>query len=229
MALRLNLYHEIARERLQRRRDPLKILLIFACVIAAGLMFYYVARYHQVRLVSNRLAGVRAEWAATEPKEKEAKEQEAIFTAQLSKRDLITRRIESRFYWAPVLEEIVRTVPREAQLLRMEAELSKDRPGTCLITLTGVAAGAEPRAAAEELRTRLADAMGARFKKASAVFKFLEDSTEPAQVEGRLLATANSAILIDVGVPETAPAPASTPAAPAATPPPVGAPQEKLL
>src|SRR5437764_709992 len=107
MALHINLHHEIQSQERARRRDPLKLSMFAALVIALAFVAYYFVRIGSVRSVSSRLAAVQADWNRIEPRAKEAKKLEEEFTAEIKTSETLVKQIENRFYWAPIFEQIL--------------------------------------------------------------------------------------------------------------------------
>lgn len=216
MALRINLYHEIQRQEVQRRRDPLRLGMYAMGAIALGFVLFYFYRLNSAREVNNRLGALRLEWAKLEPRAKLAKTHEDEITAQIKTRDALLARIENRIHWAPVIEDLVRTVPREVQVLRLGGELAVEPGKTDAISLTGLSGSAEPRKVAEELRKALEARLAGKFKNVSSSFKTLEDSEEAVMVGGRRMPVAN--FTLDFQLNPAAPAAPEPAAAPARKP-----------
>jgi Tfp pilus assembly protein PilN len=194
MALKLNLYHEIEKLKAERRRDPLKIsLMILGVVVAcfAVLYFWEVGRSASLR---RDLVRKKAEFDAIEPQAREARARLDSLQASIDAGTRLTQRIEGRFYWAPLLEQIITTVPREVQITKFQGDVQGDGLKKCQFTLDGISAGPDPRRVAEELRQALAEKLGARYKAVTAAFRQLEDGTEHATLDGQQFATATFAI-----------------------------------
>ena len=106
----------------------------------------------------------------------------------------LTQRIEGRFYWAPLLEQIVAVVPREVQITKLQGDVNGDPLKKCQVTLDGVSAGSDPRKVAEELRQSLSENLGKKYKNVTTAFRQLEDGTEQVTLDGQQLSTATFAI-----------------------------------
>jgi len=113
MALKLNLYHEVEKLRAQRRRDPLKISLIILSVVIAGFAAMYFWELGQLAVWNRDLARKKSEFDSIEPQAKKARELEKTMQQKLVVSDNMVKRIEGRFYWAPLLEQIVPLVPTD--------------------------------------------------------------------------------------------------------------------
>lgn len=201
MALRINLYHEILRNKKQEQYDPLKLSVLFLIIIGIGLASWYivelqqksgaVAAYSQKKSTSDKLA----------PQEAKAKLDEEQYTKQLDLTEKLTKRIEERFYWAPVLEDLAVVVPANVQITKLATDISGDGLRKIQITMEGIAAGDEPRATAEDFRTALTDRMSKKYKNTTASFKTLDEGADPVLVDGKSLRTAmfNISLVFNTG------------------------------
>ena len=148
--------------------------------------------------ISEELARVKADFDKVEPAAKAAAKREEELTAQAKTSGQLASRIEGRFYWAPVLAELMQVVPREVQITRMGGDLSGgEAPRKCTITIDGLSAGADPRRVAEDLRTALAEKFSRNYRNVTSTFKLLEDSAE-MQLDGKPMATATFAINVQL-------------------------------
>lgn len=198
MALHLNLYHEVQKARKLKRRDPLKISMYGLAALAAGFASYYFVELGRMHGIAAELNKVQAEYNSLEPKAKTAKKREDEIALEVRKSELMERRIEDRFYWAPMLEEIAKTVPKEVQVTRLVGDLTGDGIRKCSITVDGISAGPDPRKVAEDLRTAIADKLAPKYKNVTSNFKTLEDGTETVMLEGQQMATATFAINVQI-------------------------------
>jgi Tfp pilus assembly protein PilN len=198
MALHLNLYHEIQKQHRARKRDPLKLGMYGMALVILGFIAYYFVRVAQVSEFTTRLTSLEQEWQTQEPKRKAAEERESEIRANMALADALVKRIEGRFYWAPMLDRLMQTVPREVQIVRLDASRSADKTRTVSFTLNGISTGNEPRQVAEDLRTALAAKFEDANSKATATFKVLEDREERVELDGQALRTATFAIQLDV-------------------------------
>jgi Tfp pilus assembly protein PilN len=206
MALHINLYHEVEKQKAIDRRDPLKLGLIGLAGIAlcfAGYFLYQVSVQSGLKSDLSRLQGESARLQAKADIAR-AKEEELSGTIKVS--DTLVNRIEGRFYWAPVLEALTQIVPREVQLTRVAGEVTGDQLKRCTLTIDGIAAGAEPRTTAEELRKSFSETFGAGYKNVSSAFKVLEDGKENATLDGQSLPTALFSISVQLQIGEAPPA-----------------------
>lgn len=210
MAIHLNLYHEIQKQERQRRRDPLKLGMIAMLFVAAAFMGYYFVRMASVRGVNDELVRLQNEWRTTEPKFAAAKTREAEIAAVTKITDTLVQSIESRFYWAPLLDKVLASVPREVQLVRLDGDMTdKVKPGA--LSVSGVSSGTEPRKVAEDLRTRFVNKLSEKYKNVTSTFKTLEDSDQTVKLDGKALSTAMFGIQFQIASVDVA---AAAPAAP---------------
>ncbi len=198
MAIRLNLYHEVIKAKALKRRDPLKLSIYALSAIAALCAAWYFIQLMKMHGINEELAKVKAEFEKIEPTAKAAKKREEELTAQLQVSGSLEKRIEGRFYWAPILAEIIQVVPRDVQITRMGGDITGEGLRRCMITIDGLSAGADPRRVAEELRTAIADKFTPIFKDVSSTFKMLEDGTEMVMLDGKQMATATFAINVQL-------------------------------
>ncbi len=198
MALHLNLYHEVQKERQLKRRDPLKLSMYGLSAMAALFAIYYFIELGRMHGMTVDLDRVQAQYNSLEPKAKAAKKREAEINLEIRKNDLMARRIESRFYCAPMIEQISQAVPREVQITRLVGDLSGEGIRKCSLTLDGLSAGTDPRKVAEDLRTAIAEKLGPKYKAVTSNFKTLEDGSEMVLLDGRQMPTASFAINVQL-------------------------------
>src|SRR5687768_1766787 len=198
MALHLNLYHEVIKAKALKRRDPLKISLYALVGIVAICTSWYIFQVVKTGALNAELAQVKAEFDKIEPSAKEAQKREEELSKQAQMSALLEKRMEGRFYWAPVLAEIMQVVPREVQITRMGGDVTGEGLRRCMITIDGLSAGPDPRRVAEELRTALAEKFASKYKNVTSTFKTLEDGTEMVMLDGKQMATATFAINVQL-------------------------------
>jgi hypothetical protein len=184
MALRLNLYHEVLLAKKKEQYDPLKLSIFGIIIVAVGLVGYYFFELSKKSSATAAAATAQAEYDRLVPEAAAAKLREDALNKEIAMADALSKRIEGRFHWAPVLGHVATVVPRNVQLYKLSGEVAGQSPQRCQLTLEGSAAGTEPRKAAEELRTALVERMGVGFQNVTAVFKSLDDSTERAELDG---------------------------------------------
>ena len=173
MALHLNLLHEEIREQRQRQRDPLKIGMMVLGALGALMLLYYLWNAYKVLEIRNRLSQAQHDWAKVEPKVTAAQKRSAELNAIISTTKVLDGMIDGRFFWAPFLEKLSRCVALNAQLTSIDGTVQDD--GRISVSIDGLAAGREPRAAAEELRQLLLEQLGQSYHEVKVEFKALED------------------------------------------------------
>ena len=198
MALHLNLYHEVNKAKAIKRRDPLKLSMYGLAAVVAGFASYYVLELVKLHNINSDLATVKGEFTKLEPLAKTAKKREDELNAQMKSGDLLVKKVESRFYWAPMLEQIMQVVPREVQVTRLAGDIAGEGLRHCTISLDGLSAGADARKVAEDLRTAIAEKFTAGYKNVSSKFRSLEDGTEMVMLDGKQVPTAMFAISVDL-------------------------------
>jgi Tfp pilus assembly protein PilN len=212
MPLKINLYHEVLRARHEEQYDPLRLSMMGLVVVVALLAGYYAFALAGKSSVERALSARRAEYDQLVPKMEEAKKQEDELNKRFELANRLKQRIEDRFYWAPVFEQLVAVVPHNVQITRCTGDIAGDAARRCQITIEGLAAGEEPRGVAEELRVLLNERLTAKYKNVSATFKNLEDAKERVTVDGKQLRTASFTIGVQFHPKATpTPAPAQTP------------------
>jgi hypothetical protein len=195
MALHLNLLHEEILEQRQRQRDPLKIGM-YALFTAGALMFgYYMWNAYATLEIKSRLGVVQREWAKVEPKVTAAQKRGTELNEIVNTTKVLDGMIDNRFFWAPFLAKLSRCVAPNAQLTNLDGTVDETRGVS--ISIEGIAAGHEPRAAAEELRQLLAEQLGQSYKEVKVEFKILEDLDTVATIGGANMATARFVLAVD--------------------------------
>jgi hypothetical protein len=101
--------------------------------------------------------------------------------------------MEGRFFWGPFLQRLSRCVAPNAQLNALDGSVSDDNK-LVTVSLQGIAAGREPRAAAEELRQLLTEQLGQTYSEVKVEFKTLEDLDTLVNVAGTNMAVARYAL-----------------------------------
>jgi hypothetical protein len=192
MALHLNLLHEEILEQRQRQRDPLKIGMMVLAVLGALMVIYYLWNAYKVLEIRNRLSLVQHDWAKVEPKVTAAQKRSAELNSIISTTKVLDGMIDGRFFWAPFLEKLSRCVALNAQLTSIDGTVLDD--GKITVVIEGLAAGREPRAAAEELRQLLLEQLGQTYFDVKVEFKTLEDLDTIVNIGGSNMAMARFGI-----------------------------------
>ncbi len=205
MALHLNLLHEEISEQRQRQRDPLKIGMMVLGALGALMLLFYMWKAYQTLEIRNRLGQVQHEWSKVEPKVTAAQKRSAELNSIISTTKVLDGIIDNRFFWAPFLEKLSRCVALNAQLTTIDGTVQDDK---ITIAIEGLAAGREPRAAAEELRQLLLEQLGQSYGEVKVEFKSLEDLDTIVNIGGSNLNMARFGL--SVGIQAVA-KPAATP------------------
>ncbi len=200
MPLNINLLHEEQLLLQQRKRDPLKLGMLALCGVALLFVAYYGYRVLGSNEIAHELRDRQHKWATQEPRAKAAAAQEAVLSAKLGQGKAVSQRIEGRFYWAPVLSLLVETVTPNIQILSFQGSSDGASAATDRVTMTidGIAADAEPRAAAEQFRQALEGRLGKLFKGATASFKSLDETSATVSLGGRQAPAAKFSIEVDL-------------------------------
>ena len=209
MALHLNLLHEEISEHRQRQRDPLKIGMMVLAGIGALLFLYYLWTAYRTLEIKRRLSAVQADWAKVEPKITAAQKKGKELTGIISTTRVLDERIATRFYWAPFLDRVARCVAPNTQLTGLDGGVGDDK--LVHVSIEGVAAGREPRAAAEDLRQLVLEQLGKEYKNVKVEFKTLEDLDTIVNVAGANMPMARFILTVNLDTPAAA-KPAATPA-----------------
>jgi hypothetical protein len=189
MALHLNLLHEQIAEQRQRQRDPLKIGMMVLGAVAVLMLAFYMWKAYQTLGVKSRLAAVQADWAKVEPKVTAAQKRSAELTALINTTKVLDAIIDERFFWGPFLQKLSRCVAPNAQLTSIDGSVTEENK-LITVSIEGIAAGREPRAAAEELRQLLLEQLGQTYSEVKVEFKTLEDLDTIVNVAGSNMAMA---------------------------------------
>jgi hypothetical protein len=195
MALQLNLLHEEIAEHRQRQRDPLKIGMMVLGGLGAVLLLYYLWNAYRTLEIKSRLGAVEREWAKVEPSVTAAQKRAEELSNIIKTTKALDEYIDNRFYWAPFLQIVARCVAPNAQLTSLDGGLAEDGKNVS-ITIDGVAAGREPRAAAEDLRQMLLEQLGHAYSDVKVEFRGLEDLDSIVSVGGANLAMARYTLTI---------------------------------
>lgn len=209
MALHINLYHEIQKQRQLQRRDPLKLSLFGLGAIAVLFAGFYGIQLGRTHGINSELAKAKAAFDKIEPEAKAAKKRGEEASAGLELNSLLAKRIEDRFHWAPMLEQLMQVVPREVQITRFAGDIAGDGLRKCQLTIDGLSAGSDARRVAEDLRTAITDKLASnpKYKNVTSNFKALDDGAESVNFEGQQLPTATFAINLVLNTGEEPPPP----------------------
>jgi hypothetical protein len=205
MPLRLNLYHEIERDKRAKSRDPLKLGILAVLCVAAGMVSYYFWQLGVLRGIEQSHRVTRAQFEDLVPKAEAAKKREQEFADVVKSKERLVERMEERFHWAPLLAQMGKVVEGDVQITKLSGELQVAKIRRCNLAVEGVAAGADPRKTAEHLRVAIRDELLTRFKVVNATFRTLEESPTPANIHGKPQGTALFLIQVQVATGEETP------------------------
>ena len=183
MALHLNLLHEQIAEKRQRQRDPLKLGMFALLAVGTVMALFYMWRGYQTLDVKRRLSSAQAEWAKIEPQMTAAEKRSTELNNIIGTTKVLDEMIDGRFFWAPLLERISRCVAPNAQVTSIDGSV-RDDSKLVTVALEGMAAGREPRAAAEELRQLLTEQLGQVYTDVKVEFRTLEDLDTIVKIAG---------------------------------------------
>lgn len=195
MALHLNLLHEEFQEQRQRQRDPLKIGMMVLGALGALMFLYYMWNAYKTLEIRSRLNAVQHDWSKIEPNVTASQKRSAELNSIIGTTKVLDGMIDGRFYWAPFLEKLSRCVALNAQLTSIDGIVLDDNRGVTVM-IEGLAAGREPRAAAEELRQLLLEQLGQGYHDVKVEFKTLEDLDTLANIGGANMAMARFALSV---------------------------------
>lgn len=210
MALHLNLLHEEFLEQRQRQRDPLKIGMLVLIALGVLMAVYYMWNAYKTLEVRNRLSQAEHDWAKVEPKVTGAQKRSAELNSIISTTKVLDGIIDGRFFWAAFLEKLSRCVAPNAQLTSLDGTVLED--GKVHVSIDGLAAGREPRAAAEELRQLLLEQLGQGYSEVKVEFKTLEDLDTIVNIAGANMPMARFSLSVNFnpGAAKPTPAPVRT-------------------
>jgi hypothetical protein len=212
MALHLNLLHEEILEHRQRQRDPLKIGVMLLVAFGVLMFLYYMWNAYRTLEIKGRLSAVEREWAKVEPTVTAAQKRSAELSNIIKTTRVLDEYVTGRFFWAPFLQKVTRCIAPNTQLTSIEGSVLEDNKGI-VVSLEGVAAGREPRSAAEDLRQMLTEQLAQSYSEVKVEFKALEDLDTIVNVGGTNMAMAHYVLTVNFN-------PAPAPKSPAASPPP---------
>src|SRR5207248_3464608 len=210
MALHLNLLHEEILQQRQRQRDPLKIGMMVLGALGALMLLYYLWNAYKVLEIRNRHSQAQHDWAKIEPKVTAAQKRSAELNSIISTTKVLDGMIDDRFFWGPFLEKLSRCVALNAQLTSIEGTVLEDN--RLSVSIEGLAAGREPRAAAEELRQLLIEQLGQSYNDVKVEFKALEDLDTIVKIGGGNMAMARFSlgVIFNSGAAKPTPPPVRT-------------------
>jgi hypothetical protein len=195
MALHLNLLHEEILEQRQRQRDPLKIGIMVLITFGVLMVLYYMWNAYRTLEIKGRLSAVEREWAKVEPTVTAAQKRSTEVSNIIKTTRVLDDYVESRFFWGPFLQKVTLCVAPNTQLTSIEGSVLEEKKGIT-VAIEGVAAGREPRAAAEDLRQMLTEQLSQSYSEVKVEFKALEDLDTIVNVGGTNVPMARYALTV---------------------------------
>jgi hypothetical protein len=183
MALQLNLLHEEISQERERKRDPLKLGVIALSSFGAILFLYYGWNAYQTIQIKSQLNLAQSEWAKIEPKVTAAQKRATELHQIIDSTKVLDGLIDDRFYWAPFLAQVAHCVAPNLQVTDLDGA-SVEGDGSVAVTLEGLAAAREPRAAAEEFRQLLSEQLEKNYHDVKVTFRNLEDLDTAVNLSG---------------------------------------------
>ena len=151
---------------------------------------------YQTLELKSRLAAVQADWAKVEPKVTAAQTRSKELSEIIQTTSVLDTMIEGRFFWAPLLQKLSLCVAPNAQVTSIDGNVSDDGK-LVSVSIEGIAAGREPRAAAEELRQLLLEQLGRSYSEVKVEFRTLEDLDTIVNVAGANMAMARFVLAVN--------------------------------
>jgi hypothetical protein len=206
MPLQLNLLHEEVAQERQRKRDPLKISMYVGAGVAALLALNYLWSAYRTLSIKSHLSAVERNWAKVEPQVTAAQKRAEELNGIIGTTRTLDQIIDSRFYWAPMLEKISRCVTPNLQITNLDGTVEEE--GKAInISLEGTAAGREPRSVAEDFRQMLLEQVGKERPAVKVEFKTLEDLDTLINVGGNNVPSAHFVVSLTLSNGSKAPTP----------------------
>lgn len=186
MALHLNFYHEIQKDAKVRARDPIKLAGFALAGVAVLLIGYYFHRASEVEKVLETYRSQQEEWRKLQPLMKETTARQKELQKQQEKNARLVSRLKGRFYWAPLLQAVAQASPAEVQITSLEGKFERQEIS---ILLQGLAAGSNPRQAAEQYRSALEGHLESIYGAAQVTFdgNSLETLQQTVVLDGKTL------------------------------------------
>lgn len=194
MPLQLNLFHEEILQERQRQRDPLKLSMYAAIGIAALLLLNYLWTAARVLNLKSHVAAAQHEWQKIEPKVSAAHKRADELNQIIGTTKALDGYIDTRFYWAPMLEKVARCVTPNVQITSLDGTAGPEQGVS--VTLNGMAGGREPRGVAEDFRQMLLEQVGKSHPGLKVEFKTLEDLETLVPIDGNNMPTAHFVVVI---------------------------------
>ncbi len=211
MALQLNLLHEEIAEHRQRQRDPLKLGIMALGAFGVLLFLYYGWAAYRTLAIKRELNAVEAEWQKVEPKVTAAQKRADELRKIIDSSKVLDGIIDARFYWAPFLSKLAGCVGPNIQLIAFDGNVTENNSSIHL-TLEGIGAAREPRAAAEEFRHLFGEQLMKSYSEVKVEFRSLEDMDTSVNLAG--VPTPEARFILNVSFNPKPPEPGAAPVTP---------------
>jgi hypothetical protein len=195
MALQLNLLHEEFTQERQRKRDPLKLGIMALSAVGALFILYYGWNAYETIHIRSQLNAAQSDWEKVEPKVTAAQKRATELRRIIDSTMVLDRLIDDRFYWAPFLAIVSHCVAPNIQITSLDGGLV-ETDHTVSVSIEGLAAAREPRAAAEEFRQLLSEQFEKSYSDVKVSFKNLEDLDTLINLAGIPTASARFVLVI---------------------------------
>jgi hypothetical protein len=190
MPFNINLYHEVLRTRREEQYDPLRLSMIGLGVIMACLAGYYLLALAGKSSVVSAYESKQRTFRELTPKVAAAVKEEEEMNKTLGVSDKMTQRMEDRFYWGPVFEQLILSVPPTVQITRCAGNVAPDAARKVQLVMEGITAGEEPFKVADNFRLKLIELLGTKYKEVAAKLDSLETSADKVTYGDARLSTA---------------------------------------
>lgn len=207
MAIHINLLHEQKTQQKQAERDPLKLGMLGILIVAMLFGGYYTWKSAELGTVQAALADANADFDKLKPAIAQYEKDRVEYEVKIAVQSEVTKRIEDRFFWAPALEIITKTVPVKVQLTNLGGNASTEM---VTLRIRGIIADVQPREAADKLRVALIEGMQRVYDGVAAEFTDLKERDGLIKFEEKEYPAAEFEILLKLNRRLTAPAAPAT-------------------
>ncbi len=195
MGLTIDLLHEEKEAALARERDPVKLTLLGVIVIMGLMLLYYLHVNGQAGSLSAAARSLTTERTRLEPEAKAAEEASKQLETELAGLKLLTETIEDRFFWAPVLETVIKSVLPEypTQFTRFTGTSAAN--GSFELSLEGLTITLQtesPRIGADKFRANLEQNLSDRYGEVDVRFSL--NDAQAQEIQGQSYAAVGFSI-----------------------------------
>ncbi len=198
MPLTIDLLHEHHQQELERRTDPLRIGILGLLVVTMILVSFYMFKSASYKNLKNEQTRLQSLWASKEPLLQASLTEEETYRSEIDTAKELVRRAEGRPYWGPLLEQILRSIPKEVQIQTLAGQSEREARRFSL-SLAGLCAGRQPRQSAEDFRQALLQRLETYYGQASVEFPTdLEDMPTQVVLDGNNFSTVRFTLTVKV-------------------------------